>query len=246
VKRAFDLLVSGISLLLLAPLLGVVAVAIWLQDFRSPFYIAPRVALGFGMFRMVKFRSMTVGADRSGVDSTSSSDPRITSLGKILRAYKLDELMQLWNVFRGDMSFVGPRPQVLIEAQAYTEIERKLLSVRPGITDLSSIVFSDEGEILKGKSDPDLAYNQLIRPWKSRLGLIYVDKHSMILDLEIVALTAVAFLSRRKALTGVQRILKRLDADELTREVAKRLVPLVPCPPPGAATIVTHRGAYNS
>src|SRR5438552_15194914 len=165
-KRALDVLVSGSALILLSPLLLIVAVAVWLQDFRSPFYIAPRVARGGGTFKMVKFRSMTVGADRTGVDSTSANDARITAVGRFLRAYKLDELMQLWNVFIGDMSVVGPRPQVRREVDIYTDAERELLTVQPGITDIASIVFSDEGDILKDAAEPDLMYNQLIRPWK--------------------------------------------------------------------------------
>ena len=182
-KRLLDIVVSAGALIVLSPLLLVVATAVWLQDFHSPFYIAPRVARGNGTFRMVKFRSMTVGADRTGVDSTSASDSRITAVGRTIRAYKLDELVQLWNVLKGDMSLVGPRPQVRRDADLYTDVERGLLTARPGITDLASIVFSDEGDILKDEADPDLAYNQLIRPWKSRLGLLYVNHQSVRLDL---------------------------------------------------------------
>lgn len=240
-KRAFDIVVSASSLVLLSPILFVVAVAIWLQDFHSPFYLAPRIARGRGTFRMVKFRTMTVGADRTGVDSTSASDARITRIGRFLRAGKLDELMQLWNVLTGDMSLVGPRPQVRREVDLYTEVERTLLEIPPGITDLSSIVFSDEGDILKDKNDPDVAYNQLIRPWKSRLGILYAQRRSMRLDLEIILLTLVALVSRRLALAGVQRILTRLNADDVTRLVARRDAALTPYPPPGARDVVTSR-----
>jgi hypothetical protein len=123
----------------------------------------------------------------------------------------------------------------------YTEVERGLLAVNPGITDISSIVFSDEGRILAGRPDPDLAYNQLIRPWKSRLGLLYVQNTSMRLDLELIALTAVAVVSRPRALAGVQRILARLGAEEELRRVARRTDDLVPHPPPGAAEAVAGR-----
>jgi lipopolysaccharide/colanic/teichoic acid biosynthesis glycosyltransferase len=240
-KRTLDILVSAAGLLILSPLLGGLMLAIWLYDRHSPIYAAARVARGGGVFRMVKLRSMTLNADTSGVDSTSAADPRITPVGRIVRAYKLDELLQLWNVLTGDMSLVGPRPQVMREARLYTDVERKLLAVQPGITDLSSIVFSDEGEILAGEADPDLAYNQLIRPWKSRLGLIYVEHRSVRLDLELVLLTVVALVSRRRALAGVERILERLGADELTRTAARRDAPLRRYPPPGAAAIVTSR-----
>ncbi|MBZ5558483.1 MAG: sugar transferase [Acidobacteriia bacterium] len=240
-KRALDVVVSAGALLLLSPLLVIVGVAVWLQDFRSPFYVAPRVARGGRTFAMVKFRSMTSGADRSHVDSTAANDSRITALGRILRAYKLDELMQLWNVLKGEMSLVGPRPQVRRDVELYTAVEFDLLTVQPGITDLSSIVFSDEGEILRGTIDPDLAYNQLIRPWKSRLGLLYVRSRSLRLDFELIGLTIVALFSRRRALLGVQRILERLGADEATRQAARRNATLAPHPPPGAADVVASR-----
>ena len=148
-----------------------VMLIVWLQDSHSPFYISPRVGQGGRMFRMVKLRSMAANADESEVDSTSANDSRITPVGHFIRRYKLDELTQLWNVLIGNMSLVGPRPNVERETRLYTAEERRLLTVRPGITDYASIVFSDEGAILKDEPDPDLSYNQLIRPWKSRLSL---------------------------------------------------------------------------
>ena len=125
---------------------------------------------------MVKFRTMIPDAVEAGVSSTAAGDPRITRVGRILRRAKLDELPQLWNVLTGEMSLVGPRPQVEPEAALYTAEERRMLEVRPGITDLASIVFADEGEILAGAADPDLLYNQIIRPWKSRLALLYLER----------------------------------------------------------------------
>jgi lipopolysaccharide/colanic/teichoic acid biosynthesis glycosyltransferase len=241
VKRAIDTLTSAAGLVVLSPILGGLALAIWLFDRHSPIYAAERVARGGGVFRMVKLRSMTLDADRTKVDSTSAVDPRITPVGRIVRRYKLDELLQLWNVLTGDMSLVGPRPQVKREADLYTDVERRLFSVQPGITDLSSIVFSDEGEILAGQPDPDVAYNQLIRPWKSRLGLLYVEHQSVRLDFELVILTLVALVSRPRALLGVQRILSRLGADDLTTKTARRDAALTPYPPPGATAVVTHR-----
>lgn len=240
-KRAFDVGVSATALILLSPLLMLVALAVWLQDFHSPFYIPLRAARGGGTFRMVKFRSMSVGADRTGVDSTSANDSRVTPVGRLIRAAKLDEFIQLWNVLVGHMSLVGPRPQVMREVDLYTAEERGLLTVSPGITDLSSIVFSDEGEILRDQPDPDLAYHQLIRPWKSRLGLLYVEHSSFWLDLQCVVLTAVALVSRPAALRGVVRILKGLGADAAVIRAAERQTPLTPALPPGADAIVTHR-----
>jgi lipopolysaccharide/colanic/teichoic acid biosynthesis glycosyltransferase len=184
---------------------------------------------------------MIVRADRSGVDSTSESDKRITWIGRIIRKYKLDEFSQLWNVLRGDMSIVGPRPNVGREVALYSEKERHLLDVRPGITDFASIVFSDEGEILEGSEDPDLKYNQVIRPWKSRLGLLYVKKRTPFLDLKIIGLTAGAILSRSLALQGVRRILKEIGADDQLLRIAQRQEPLPPYPPPGLDRIVRSR-----
>lgn len=241
-KRAFDILCSAIGLLVLSPLLIAVAVAIYLQDYRSPFYVAVRVGKGERPFRMVKFRSMIVRADAMGVDSTAGDDPRITGLGRFIRRFKLDETPQLWNVLRGEMSLVGPRPNVERETRLYTSAEIRLLDARPGITDLASIVFADEGEILRGSDDPDLKYNQVIRPWKSRLGLLYVGgKRSVALDLEIIWLTVISAMDRRRALKGVQQLAASLGADSQLLEVVSRTKQLLPAAPPGANEIVSTR-----
>jgi lipopolysaccharide/colanic/teichoic acid biosynthesis glycosyltransferase len=237
-KRFFDLAASAVGLVLTSPILVLAMIAIWLHDFCSPFYIPSRMAHGGGTFNMVKFRSMLVDADRAGGSSTAATDRRITPVGRFLRAFKIDELPQLWNVLKGDMSLVGPRPQVLTDASMYTEQEKRMLSIRPGITDLASIVFADEGDVLKGSDDPDLLYNQIIRPWKSRLALLYVDKRTFLTDLRIISLTALAILSRPAALRGVQRLLEQWRADELLRAMARRDRALMPFPPPGATEIV--------
>ena len=151
IKRLVDILASFFGLLITSPILLPVMFLIWKEDKKSPFYIAPRSGRNDMIFKMVKLRSMVVDADKSGVDSTSGNDMRITPIGHKIRRYKLDELIQLWNVLIGDMSLVGPRPNVKSETDLYTDIENGLLLVRPGITDFSSIVFSDEGEILEGK-----------------------------------------------------------------------------------------------
>jgi lipopolysaccharide/colanic/teichoic acid biosynthesis glycosyltransferase len=228
------------GLLLLSPLLLLVALAIWLQDLASPFFAAPRMARGGGTFHMVKFRSMVANADQAGVSSTAATDRRITPVGRLIRRFKLDELPQLWNVLKGDMSLVGPRPQVQTDAALYTDVEKRMLAVRPGITDLASIVFSDEGDILRDSPNPDLLYNQIIRPWKSRLALLYIERRTFCLDLRLILLTAVAVVSRPAALRGIQRILERWGADDLLRSVARRDRPLLPHPPPGATEIVAY------
>ena len=241
IKRLFDILASLFGLLITSPILLLVMFLVWKEDKRSPFYIALRSGRNGATFNMVKLRSMLVGADKSGVDSTSSNDMRITPIGHKIRRYKLDELFQLWNVLIGDMSLVGPRPNVKTETDLYTNVEKELLSVRPGITDFSSIVFSDEGEILEGKKDPDLTYNQLIRPWKSRLGLIYVENQSFLLDIRLIIYTMVAIISKKRALNWVVNQLKIMNVDSDVVNISKREMELYPFPPPGSNKIVSKK-----
>ncbi|HSP67114.1 MAG TPA: sugar transferase, partial [Bryobacteraceae bacterium] len=144
-KRSFDVVASFCGLLVLLPALALIAALVWLGDGKSPWFRGVRVGRDGRRFRMVKFRTMIPDAWKSGVSSTGSRDRRITRVGKLLRRAKLDELPQLWNVLIGDMSLVGPRPQVEADAALYSGEESRLLEVRPGITDLASIVFSDEG-----------------------------------------------------------------------------------------------------
>ena len=240
-KRLLDIIVSFFGLLLLSPVLSIVIYLIWKQDRHSPFYISPRVGKNEKEFNMVKLRSMIKGADKTGVDSTSTNDSRITPIGHFVRKFKLDEFTQLWNVLKGDMSLVGPRPNVKRETDLYTEVEKDLLKVRPGITDFSSIVFSDENDILKDCEDPDIGYNQLIRPWKSRLGLIYVKHQTILLDVALVILTVVAIVSRHKSLWAVNKILMKLRVPDDVIRVSKREERLVPSCPPGSDCIVTSR-----
>ena len=241
IKRLVDILASLLGLLVTSPILLPVMFLIWKEDKKSPFYIAPRSGKNGSIFKMVKLRSMIVDADKTGVDSTSNNDKRITAIGHKIRKYKLDELIQLWNVLKGDMSLVGPRPNVKTETDLYTNVERELLSIRPGITDFSSIVFSDEAEILEGKEDPDLAYNQLIRPWKSRLGLVYIKNQSFLLDLQLIFYTVVAIISKPRSLIWVVKKLNNLGVDADTMKVSKRDVQLFPFPPPGSNEIVSSR-----
>lgn len=241
IKRLVDIFISFFGLLFFSPILLPVMFLVWKEDKKSPFYIAPRSGKNDSIFMMIKLRSMVIDADKSGVDSTSNNDMRITSIGHKIRKFKLDELIQLWNVFTGDMSLVGPRPNVKYETDMYTHIEKKLLSVKPGITDFSSIIFSDEGEILEGEENPDLVYNQLIRPWKSRLGLIYIENQSILLDIKLIIYTAVAIFSKKRALRWVSSELRALNVNSDIVKISKREDPLIPFPPPGADKIVTER-----
>ena len=186
IKRCFDIVLASIGLILFTPLFLYIALRIYKEDKGSIFYRGERVGLRGKPFRIYKFRTMVVNAEKVGPSSTSDDDPRITKIGRFLRKYKLDELPQLINVLKGEMSFVGPRPEVPSEVATYNEEERKILSVRPGITDWASLTYHNEGEILKGAEDPHQAYREKIRPGKIKLAIKYVDKQSFFIDLRII------------------------------------------------------------
>lgn len=233
-KRLFDIVFSLLILVIFSPILVVAILLVWLQDFKNPFFLAKRVSRGGGEFTMIKVRSMVVGAEQTGVNSTSSNDMRITKIGQFIRRFKIDELSQFFNVLLGDMSVVGPRPNTRTwGVDLYTKVEYGLLKVRPGVTDLSSIVFSDEGEILKDFPNVDESYNSLIRPWKSRLGLLYIENQNLALDIKIVWLTALAVISRKQALAGVEKILDYLNGSDDLKAVCRRNQKLVHSEPPG-------------
>ena len=238
IKRIIDILFSLSGLLLFSPILIFFLISVWRYDKKSPLYISPRIGKNSKIFNLIKIRTMTVDADKKSISSTSNNDTRIIPIGQKIRNYKIDELTQLFNVLIGNMSLVGPRPNVKSEVDLYTEIEKELLSVKPGITDFSSIVFSDEGKILENKENPDLSYNQLIRPWKSRLGLIYIKNKSILLDLELMIFTLVALVSKPLALKWVVKKLEKFNVDQKIIEVAKRDKELFPFPPPGSDKIV--------
>ena len=238
IKRVFDILFSLSGLLFFSPILIFFLISVWRFDKKSPLYISPRIGKNSKIFNLIKIRTMTVDADKKGISSTSDNDIRIIPVGQKIRKYKIDELTQLFNVLIGNMSLVGPRPNVKSEVNLYTETEKNLLSVKPGITDFSSIVFSDEGKILENKENPDLSYNQLIRPWKSRLGLIYIKHKSILLDLELMIFTVVALISKPMALKWVVKKLEKFNVDQKIIEVAKRDKELSPFPPPGSDKIV--------
>ena len=214
---------------------------IWITDWHSPFFLAPRVGKDGRPFRMVKLRTMVWGAEGSGVDSTAADDPRILPVGRFIRSAQIDEIPQFWNVLKGDMSLVGPRPNVARETVLYTTEEERLLSLRPGITDFASIVFSDLSEILRGSPDANVAYNQLVRPWKSRLGLFYVENRHVVVNGMVLLLTTLALFHRPLALRGVSWLLERLDAPEDLARIALREEALTPTRPPGATEIVSAR-----
>lgn len=195
-KRLFDVVVSFCGLAVLSPVLLWVAWAIRREDGGPVFYRGERTGLNGRPFRIFKFRTMVVDAEKMGAASTADDDPRITRAGKRLRKYKLDELPQLINVLTGDMSLVGPRPEVKRYTDLYEGEERAILTVRPGITDWASIWNSDEGALLAGQADPDRYYEEHIRPEKIRLQLRYVRERSFRTDLSILAETLRVILRR--------------------------------------------------
>ena len=185
-KRVFDLIVSSLGLLILSPLLLVLA--IWVKcDSPGPiFYRQLRVGRGNQDFWLFKFRSMQVEADKTGLITIGGHDPRVTRSGYYIRKYKLDELPQLINVFRGDMSLVGPRPEVRKYVNLYTSEQLKVLQVRPGITDPASIRYRNENELLAQVPDPEKYYREVIMPDKLKINLKYIANISFKNDLQII------------------------------------------------------------
>lgn len=193
-KRIFDLTTAIVGVVVLSPLFALISLLVKIEDFGPVFYHGLRVGKNGTLFHIHKFRTMVIGAETLGADSTPMDDPRITRIGGILRQYKLDELPQFVNVLKGEMSLVGPRPQVQWAVDLYTDAERALLRVRPGITDYASLVFRNEATILEGSSDPDKDYLEKVAPEKIRLGLQYVSHHSLATDITILVATATTVL----------------------------------------------------
>ena len=187
-KRVFDALFSATALVLLTPLLLVIAAVVAAESRGGAFYHQERIGRNGVPFRLHKFRSMQV--HREGAQVTlGTSDPRITSVGRVLRNYKLDELPQLWNVVKGDMSLVGPRPEVAKYVALYTDEMREVLTVRPGLTDPASIAGFDEGERLEAAADPERHYREIIMPEKVQQQLAYVRSATFGSDIRVIART---------------------------------------------------------
>lgn len=237
-KRTFDVALSLIALPFVLLLVLPLAFLVYWQDGRWPFYRGERIGRHGRPYGLFKLRSMVVGADGAGIDAIAADDPRITPLGRWMRRTKLDELPQLLNVLRGEMTLVGHRPSCQREYEMYTDEELRIFSQPPGLTGIATIVFSDAQELLRRTTDSDLSYHQLLRPWKSRLSLLYLQHQTLWLDLQIVFLTALVLLYRPLALRGVTRILYQIGAEADLVEIARRQSPLRPAPPPGLLDIV--------
>ena len=194
-KRFFDVVASGIGLILLSPLFVILAIWIKCDSIGPVFYKQVRVGRNNMDFQLFKFRSMRVGSDKKGLITVGGHDPRITRSGYYIRKYKLDEFPQLINVFKGDMSLVGPRPEVRKYVDMYTEEQMHVLDVRPGITDLASIRYRNENELLERFNDPDKYYVEVIMPDKLRINLEYVARHSFTFDIRLIFQTFRAIVS---------------------------------------------------
>jgi lipopolysaccharide/colanic/teichoic acid biosynthesis glycosyltransferase len=196
-KRAYDLVFAGTGLVLLSPLFLLLAVLVKLSDGGPVLYRQERVGLGGCLFRIWKFRSMVVNADRIGIAVTRDGDPRITPIGRFLRKTKLDELPQLWNVFVGDMSLVGPRPEVPKYVERYTPEQRVILQLKPGITDLATLRFRNEEELLREAKNTERFYLEHCVPRKIELNLEYARRAGLWADTMIILRTLFPVVDRR-------------------------------------------------
>ena len=185
-KRLFDIVASGLGLLVLSPLFLILAIWIKLDSKGPVFYRQVRVGRNNKDFRIFKFRSMRVGSDKGSLVTIGGHDPRITKSGYFIRKFKLDELPQLINVFVGDMSLVGPRPEVRHYVDYWTPEQLHALDVRPGITDPASIKFRNENELLEKAEDPEKYYIEVIMQEKLKLYLKYVNNHSFFGDIGLI------------------------------------------------------------
>lgn len=188
-KRLFDLFFSGLGLIVLSPLFVLVAVLIKLDSPGNVFFRQERIGRNFRPFRIFKFRSMIAGDQHTGPSITVSGDARVTRLGRLIRRYKIDELPQLLNVLSGDMSLVGPRPEVRKYVEYFRKDYEKLLAVRPGITDPASIAFADEESMLAASADWEKTYLERILPEKIRLAATYASNPSMLTDVRLILQT---------------------------------------------------------
>lgn len=193
-KRLFDIFVSAVCLLLSAPLLLVLSVAIAVDSRGGVFYVQKRVGKGNKDFNMLKFRSMRVNAHKEGLLTVGARDKRITKTGYYLRKYKLDELPQLFNVFIGDMSLVGPRPEVRKYVDMYDAHQKKVLDVKPGITDPASLAYINESELLAQSQNPEDFYVNEVMPAKLELNLQYINNKSFKTDIIIIFKTILKIL----------------------------------------------------
>lgn len=217
-RRCIDVAISGIALVASAPLIAAVSVAIKLESPGPTFYLQTRVGRRRRPIRVAKFRTMVDGAERHGPSITAAGDPRVTRVGALLRKTKLDELPQLWNVLRGDMTLVGPRPEVPRYVAHYRPEWEPVFEVPPGLTDLASLTFRDEEGLLSLAVDRERAYQEVVMPMKLVLALETIARRSLVNDLAVIVKTLEAIvrphaLDREPVLQEARRRIERLNAD---------------------------------
>ena len=217
-KRLFDFIAAFCGLLITSPLL--IIISIWVKfDSKGPVFYRPERGGRFGIpFRIYKFRSMVIDADKIGGPTTSGNDPRVTRSGRFIRKCKLDEISQLINVVRGEMSLVGPRPEVVWKVEKYSQEEKITLELRPGITDWASIWNSDEGGVLADAQDPDAVYEEVIRPIKMKLQLYYYETRNFFEDLKIIFYTFYRLINKNWI---PEELLKYSTFDELRAQALR-------------------------
>ena len=196
IKRIFDIVFSCLGLILLAPVLVILAIIIKLDSNGPVLFIQPRVGLNNKDFNIFKFRTMQMESDKKGLLTLGNKDSRITKVGYFLRRYKIDEFPQLLNIVIGDMSFVGPRPELRKYVNYYPQEDLSVLSVRPGITGLASIEFRNEVELLKAAKDPETYFIESIIPEKLKLNKLYIEKRSFWFDLKLIIITIYRVLTK--------------------------------------------------
>lgn len=196
--RAFDMTAAALGLVVLSPLFVVLALLVRFTSPGPAFFQQERVGMHGRTFRMLKFRSMRQDAEALGGQLTVGADPRVTRVGSVLRRYKLDELPQLINVVRGDMALVGPRPEVPRYVALYDARQRRVLEVRPGVTDPASIAYREESELLSSSSDPEATYVDSIMPHKLELNLEYLRRRTLVSDIGILFATLAKLAARER------------------------------------------------
>jgi lipopolysaccharide/colanic/teichoic acid biosynthesis glycosyltransferase len=222
--RILDLIISILIIVFLMPIILVIIFLIFLQDFRSPIYISDRIGRNFKTFKLYKIRTMKINNMSKSIRTTRNNDPRITKLGRVIRDYKIDEVLQFINVLKNDMSIVGPRPNVLEEIKKYSKKEMQLLKIKPGITDLASITLVKMSKLFSKKlnSDVNKEYFREIKPLKNKLALIWVKKPSIKLYFIILTLTPISIFFPQFANREIEKLTK-----EKNPKLSKRIKDLI-------------------
>ena len=218
--RILDLIISILIIVFLMPIILVIIFLIFLQDFRSPIYISDRIGRNFKTFKLYKIRTMKINNMSKSIRKTRNNDPRITKLGRVIRDYKIDEVLQFINVLKNDMSIVGPRPNVLEEIKKYSKKEMQLLKIKPGITDLASITLVKMSKLFSKKLNIDVnkEYFRKIKPLKNKLALIWVKKPSIQLYFTILTLTPISIFFPQFANREIETLITEFNP-KLSRRI---------------------------